>query len=76
MREAVSRRITLCFDKRATTSPADRITSGACDDDGAIGSAFRWADRDLRDNPMGTDGFEFVEYIGPDPQALAALFEA
>jgi len=25
---------------------------------------------------MGTDGFEFVEYIGPDPQALAALFEA
>jgi 4-hydroxyphenylpyruvate dioxygenase len=24
---------------------------------------------------MGTDGFEFVEYIGPDPQALAALFE-
>ncbi len=31
--------------------------------------------RDLRDNPMGTDGFEFVEYTGPDPQALAALFE-
>src|SRR5262249_16990967 len=27
------------------------------------------------DNPMGTDGFEFVEYSGPDPQALAALFE-
>jgi 4-hydroxyphenylpyruvate dioxygenase len=24
---------------------------------------------------MGTDGFEFVEYTGPDPQALAALFE-
>jgi 4-hydroxyphenylpyruvate dioxygenase-like putative hemolysin len=24
---------------------------------------------------MGTDGFEFVEYIGPDPQALARLFE-
>src|ERR1700720_4814446 len=23
---------------------------------------------------MGTDGFEFVEYTGPDPQALAALF--
>src|SRR5246127_4504607 len=31
--------------------------------------------RDLWDNPMGTDGFEFVEYTGPDPHALAALFE-
>ncbi|HEU0156465.1 MAG TPA: 4-hydroxyphenylpyruvate dioxygenase [Stellaceae bacterium] len=31
--------------------------------------------RDLWDNPMATDGFEFVEYTGPDPQALAALFE-
>src|ERR1700761_4829661 len=30
---------------------------------------------DLWDNPMGTDGFEFIEYTGPDPQALAALFE-
>jgi 4-hydroxyphenylpyruvate dioxygenase len=30
---------------------------------------------DLWDNPMGTDGFEFVEYTGPDPQALASLFE-
>src|ERR1044072_9399947 len=30
--------------------------------------------RDLWDNPMGTDGFEFVEYTGPDPQQLAALF--
>src|SRR5271155_5271692 len=30
---------------------------------------------DLRDNPMGTDGFEFVEYTGPDPKALAALFD-
>jgi 4-hydroxyphenylpyruvate dioxygenase len=26
------------------------------------------------DNPMGTDGFEFVEYAHPDPQALHALF--
>ncbi len=33
------------------------------------------ARRDLWDNPMGTDGFEFVEYTGPDPQALAVLFE-
>jgi 4-hydroxyphenylpyruvate dioxygenase len=31
--------------------------------------------RDLWDNPMGTDGFEFVEYTGPDPGALAGLFE-
>jgi 4-hydroxyphenylpyruvate dioxygenase len=31
--------------------------------------------RDLWDNPMGTDGFEFVEYTGPEPQALGALFE-
>jgi 4-hydroxyphenylpyruvate dioxygenase len=30
--------------------------------------------RDLWDNPMATDGFEFVEYTGPDPQALAGLF--
>jgi 4-hydroxyphenylpyruvate dioxygenase len=26
-------------------------------------------------NPMGTDGFEFVEYTAPDPQALRRLFE-
>ena len=30
---------------------------------------------DLFANPMGTDGFEFVEYAAPDPQALARLFE-
>jgi 4-hydroxyphenylpyruvate dioxygenase len=33
------------------------------------------ARQDLWDNPMGTDGFEFVEYTGPDPAALGALFE-
>ncbi len=27
------------------------------------------------DNPMGTDGFEFIEYAAPDPAAMAALFE-
>ena len=27
-------------------------------------------------NPMGTDGFEFVEYGSPDPAALARHFEA
>src|SRR6201995_2109928 len=30
---------------------------------------------DLHDNPMGTDGFEFVEYTAPDPHLLGALFE-
>lgn len=28
----------------------------------------------LKDNPMSTDGFEFVEYTAPDTRALAALF--
>ena len=28
------------------------------------------------DNPLGLDGFEFVEFTGPDPRALAQLFEA
>ena len=27
------------------------------------------------DNPMGTDGFEFVEYAAPDPNLLRGLFE-
>jgi 4-hydroxyphenylpyruvate dioxygenase len=27
------------------------------------------------DNPMGTDGFEFVEYTAPDPALLRTLFE-
>src|SRR3954449_8018509 len=31
--------------------------------------------RDPWDNPMGTDGVEFVEYTGPAPAQLAALFE-
>jgi 4-hydroxyphenylpyruvate dioxygenase len=30
---------------------------------------------DLWDNPMGTDGFEFVEYTAADPAALGRLFE-
>src|SRR5580693_5877845 len=29
---------------------------------------------ELFENPMGTDGFEFVEYAAPDPQGLRALF--
>jgi 4-hydroxyphenylpyruvate dioxygenase len=31
---------------------------------------------DLYANPLGTDGFEFIEYTSPDPQALGRLFEA
>jgi 4-hydroxyphenylpyruvate dioxygenase len=27
------------------------------------------------DNPMGTDGFEFVEFAAPDPKAMGELFE-
>jgi 4-hydroxyphenylpyruvate dioxygenase len=31
--------------------------------------------RDLWDNPAGTDGFEFIEYTAPEPEALFAIFE-
>ncbi|WP_374665995.1 4-hydroxyphenylpyruvate dioxygenase [Ramlibacter sp.] len=27
------------------------------------------------ENPMGTDGFEFIEYAAPDPKAMGELFE-
>ena len=27
------------------------------------------------ENPMGTDGFEFIEYAAPDPPAMGGLFE-
>ena len=30
---------------------------------------------DLFDNPVGTDGFEFVEFTSPNPQELAGYFE-
>ncbi len=29
---------------------------------------------DLFDNPLGTDGFEFVEFTSPDPESLATYF--
>ncbi len=32
-------------------------------------------DVDSWDNPMGTDGFEFIEYAAPDPEAMGALFK-
>ena len=31
--------------------------------------------RDLFENPLGTDGFEFVEFTSPEPDRLKALFE-
>jgi len=31
--------------------------------------------KDLFDNPMGTDGFEFIEYAAPEPAKLIAVFE-
>lgn len=31
---------------------------------------------DIHDNPLGTDGFEFVEFTSPDPIALSKTFEA
>jgi len=34
------------------------------------------APSDLWENPMGTDGFEFVEYTAPDTAALGRLFES
>lgn len=33
------------------------------------------ASTDLFDNPMGTDGFEFVEYTAADPAAIAGVLE-
>jgi 4-hydroxyphenylpyruvate dioxygenase len=31
--------------------------------------------RDLFDNPLGTDGFEFVEFTSPEPERLKGLLE-
>lgn len=30
--------------------------------------------KSLHENPLGLDGFEFVEFTGPDPQAMADMF--
>ncbi len=30
---------------------------------------------ELTDNPLGTDGFEFVEFTAPDPERLKRVFE-
>ena len=31
---------------------------------------------DLFDNPIGLDGFDFVEFAAPDPKALVAVLES
>ena len=46
------------------TGPTDCTTAGRA-----------FMGQDLYDNPLGTDGFEFVEFTGPDPLALGQLFE-
>ena len=33
-------------------------------------------EQSLWDNPMGTDGFEFIEYAAPDPIAMGKVFES
>lgn len=38
-------------------------------------SAGQSASRDLFENPLGTDGFEFVEFTSPEPERLKTLFE-
>ena len=41
----------------------------------AADTADQGASRDLFDNPLGTDGFEFVEFTSPEPERLKDLFE-
>jgi 4-hydroxyphenylpyruvate dioxygenase len=52
----------------ATSTPAKSAPSGGSDVREAT-SVGAWS------NPMGTDGFEFIEYAAPDPAAMGALFE-
>jgi 4-hydroxyphenylpyruvate dioxygenase len=52
----------------ATSTPATSAPSGGSDVREAT-SVGAWS------NPMGTDGFEFIEYAAPDPAAMGALFE-
>src|SRR5690348_2168137 len=42
----------------------------------AVVAAPRPAGTDLWENPMATDGFEFVEYTAPDVAALGRLFQS
>jgi 4-hydroxyphenylpyruvate dioxygenase len=40
------------------------------------GAAAAAAGAEPRDNPIGLDGFAFVEFTGPDPEALGRMFQA
>src|SRR4028118_1502032 len=42
----------------------------------AIRNQRRGSTMSTHENPLGLDGFEFVEFTGPDPEALAGLFTA
>jgi 4-hydroxyphenylpyruvate dioxygenase len=52
---------------RAGALKGGSMTSDSTNGDAANGDAA---------NPMGTDGFEFVEYTAPEPKALGKLFAA
>ncbi len=54
----------------ASISPKPHASSRTAPDATTVGA--KPADWD---NPMGTDGFEFIEYAAPDPAAMAALFQ-
>jgi 4-hydroxyphenylpyruvate dioxygenase len=63
---------------RRTPGAAPRAYSaGRWRADGSDAPARRRTDMDFTpwDNPMGTDGFEFIEYAAPDPAAMGRLFE-
>ena len=51
-------------------SHTDPALSSAPHPQGPAGASTPW------DNPMGTDGFEFIEYAAPDPAAMGRAFEA
>jgi 4-hydroxyphenylpyruvate dioxygenase len=46
------------------------MAQATAQDKGAAGDP-----RDSFDNPLGTDGFEFVEFTSPEPERLKGLFE-
>ena len=43
--------------------------------DGQVATPASGSSAPLWDNPLGTDGFEFVEYTAPDTSELHRLFE-
>ncbi len=51
-------------------APETRTPSSSASPSSANAEAAAW------ENPMGTDGFEFIEYAAPDPAAMGRAFEA